>query len=55
MIGKKPKKKDNLVSMPLDKDYRNGFRGKAQEPEPVEENEYINKKAEDALKSLRAL
>lgn len=55
MIGKKPEKKDNMVSMPLDKDYRNGFRGKAQEPEEVEENEYINKKAEDALKSLRAL
>lgn len=52
MIGKKPDKKDKVVSMPLDKDYRNGFRGKA---EPAEENEYINRQAEDALKALRAL
>lgn len=52
MIGKKPDKKEKVVSMPLDKDYRNGFRGKE---EPAEENEYINRQAEDALKALRAL
>ena len=53
MIGHKPQK-DKVVSMPLDKAYRNGFRAE-QKDEPAEESEYLNRKAEDALKALRAL
>lgn len=52
MIGHRPQK-NKVVSMPIDKAYRNGFR-----PEPKndgEESEYLNRKAEDALKALRAL
>lgn len=53
MIGHKPER-NKVVSMPLDKAYRNGFRAESKE-EPAEESEYLNKKAEDALKALRAL
>lgn len=55
MIGKKPEKKDNVVSMPLDRAYRNGFRGKDTEKEQETENTYISKNAEKALSKLRAL
>ena len=57
MIGKKPEKKDNVVSMPLDRAYRNGFRGKdtGEEQEADAENAYISKNAEKALSKLRAL
>ena len=48
------RKKGKVVQMPEDRTYQNGFRAPGQE-EPEEENEYINKKAEDALKALRAL
>ncbi|MDE6233438.1 MAG: Mu transposase C-terminal domain-containing protein [Lachnospiraceae bacterium] len=55
MIGKKPEKKaGKVISLPNDNTYRNGFRAVKNE-EPEEENEYINKKAEEALKALRAL
>ena len=51
MIGKKPK--NNVIQMPDDSTYRNGFRGK-EENDDIE-NEYISRKAEEALKTLRAL
>ncbi len=55
MIKNKPeKKKSKIVAMPDDNTFRNGFRKKNAE-EKEEENEYINKKAEEALRSLRAL
>lgn len=47
-------KKAKIVQLPGDRTFQNGFRPSRQE-ELEEENEYINKKAEDALKSLRAL
>ncbi len=47
-------KKAKIVQLPGDRTFQNGFRPSKQE-EPEEENEYINKKAEDALKALRAL
>jgi len=53
MIGHKPQR-EKVVSMPLDKAYRNGFRADQKE-DGGEESEYLNRKAEDALKSLRAL
>ena len=53
MIGHKPER-NKVVSMPLDKAYRNGFRAESKD-EPAEESEYLNRKAEDALKALRAL
>lgn len=53
MIGHKPQK-NKVVSMPLDKAYRNGFRAD-QKADGREESEYLNRKAEDALKALRAL
>jgi hypothetical protein len=48
------RKKAKIVQLPGDRTFQNGFRPSQQE-EPEEENEYINKKAEDALKALRAL
>lgn len=55
MIGKKTEKKPaKIVSLPGDNTYRGGFRSKRNE-EPEEENEYINRKAEEALRALRAL
>ncbi len=54
MTGKKKGKPAKIVSMPEDNTYRNGFRGKKQE-EPAEGNGYINEKAEEALRALRAL
>lgn len=54
MVGKKKRKTAKIVSMPEDNTYRNGFRGKKQE-EPAEGNAYINEKAEEALRALRAL
>lgn len=55
MVGKKPSKKvSKVVSLPNDNTFRKGFRAKKTE-EQEEENEYINKKAEDALRALRAL
>lgn len=53
MEGKKPKKA-NVVQLPEDRTYRNGFRAGKKE-ESGGENEYIRKKAEDAMKELRAL
>lgn len=53
MIGKKTQKKDKVVSMPLDKDYRNGFRGK--DEASGTESEYMTSKAEEALKKLRVI
>lgn len=56
-LMKEGKKKDNqykVIQIPTDKTYRNGFRVNRNE-EPEEENEYINRKAEDALAALRAL
>lgn len=56
MIGAKPEKKAaKVVALPADRTYQNGFRGAAKKDEPDENNEYINKKAEEALKALRAL
>lgn len=58
MIGNKSDKKaGKVVAMPTDKTYQNGFRGasKKVDAEVDEENEYINRKAEEALKALRAL
>lgn len=53
MIGKKPQGRNKVVSMPLDKDYRNGFRGKPEES--GEESAYISSKAESALQKLRVI
>lgn len=53
MAGHRPQK-DRVVSMPLDKAYRNGFRA-GQKADSGEESGYLNRKAEDALKALRAL
>lgn len=47
--------KAKVVQMPDDRTYKNGFRPSSRREQPEEENEYINKKAEDALKALRAL
>lgn len=52
MAAKKPEK-TKVVAMPLDKAYRGGLRPGRQEEDGV--NEYINRKAEDALQALRAL
>ena len=52
MIGKKPK--NNVVQMPTDNTYRNGFRGKNNRDDDVD-NEYISKQGEEAAKTLRAL
>jgi len=54
MIGKEKRKPAKIVSMPEDNTFRNGFRGKKQE-KPAEGNAYINEKAEEALRALRAL
>ena len=53
MIGSKGKPA-KVVSMPQDATYRNGFRSGRKE-EAEEENEYISRQAEEALKKLRAL
>lgn len=53
MIGSKAKP-PKVVSMPQDATYRNGFRSGRKE-ETEEENEYISRQAEEALKKLRAL
>lgn len=52
MKGKK-KKKGDIVQMPADRTYREGFRG----PKETEQKEssYISNKAENALKKLRAI
>ena len=52
MKGKK-KKKGDIVQMPADRTYTQGFRG----PKETEQKEssYISNKAEDALKKLRAI
>ena len=52
MAGKK-RKPAKIISMPEDSTYRNGFRGKKKEESA--ENAYINEKAEEALRALRAL
>lgn len=50
------KKTGNVISLPEDNTYRNGFRVKeTKNKEQEEENNYISRKAEEALKSLRAL
>ncbi len=55
MKGAKPgrKKASNVVAMPDDGTYRNGFRGRKPE-EPKKASEYINRQAEEALRALRA-
>lgn len=53
MIGHAPAK-NKVVAMPLDQAYRNGFRPERREDDG-EESDYLNRKAEDALKALRAL
>lgn len=56
MEGKKPDKKvkgSKVVAMPTDRTYKNGFRRKSEND--FEENEYIKRKAEEALRELRAL
>lgn len=56
MISGKPEKKaGKVVAMPTDKTFQSGFRGASKKTEPEEENEYINRQAEEALKALRAL
>lgn len=55
MIGKKGSKNANVVQMPVDNTFKNGFRGGKQKAEQPEENEYMARKAEEALKALRAL
>ena len=56
MIGAKPEKKAaKVVALPADRTYQNGFRGAPKKDEPEEDNAYINKEAEEALKALRAL
>jgi len=55
MIGKKGSKNANVVQMPVDNTFKNGFRGGKQKAEQLEENEYMARKAEEALKALRAL
>ncbi len=54
MAGKKTGKgKGKIIAMPEDNTYRSGFRGK--KPDVAEEeNGYINRQAEEALKTLRA-
>ena len=55
MIEKEPEKKAcKVVQIPQDNTYKNGFRASKPEAED-EDNEYINRKAEEALKALRAL
>lgn len=52
------KKAGNVISLPEDNTYRNGFRVKkaeAKEQEAEEKNNYISRKAEEALEVLRAL
>ena len=54
MIGKKPEKKEiknNVVSLPKDSTYKNGFR----KQEDSNGNDYINRKAAEALRDLKAL
>ena len=55
MIGKKGSKNANFVQMPEENTFKNGFRGGKQKAEQPEENEYMARKAEEALKALRAL
>ena len=54
MIGKKPEKKEiknNVISLPKDTTYKNGFR----KQEDSNGNDYINRKAAEALRDLKAL
>lgn len=51
MAGAK-RKTAKVVSMPVDRTYQNGFRT---EQEEEQENEYMKKQAEEALKKLRAI
>ena len=53
--GKSDRQSGKVIAIPTDKTYQNGFRGTSRKDEPEEENEYINRKAEEALKALRAL
>lgn len=50
MAGKVPKKKrDNVVQMPVDRTYQQGFR----KNDPDDDNEYLTNKAEEVLQKLR--
>ena len=53
--GKSDRQSGKVIAIPTDKTYQNGFRGTSRKDDPEEENEYINRKAEEALKALRAL
>ena len=56
MISRKSDRQSGkVIAIPTDKTYQNGFRGTSRKDETEEENEYINRKAEEALKALRAL
>ena len=53
MIGaKKSKKTSKIVSLPTDETYRSGFRAKERE---VDDDGYMSKMGEDALKKLRTM
>lgn len=52
--GKKRAKQDNVTAFPDDRTYRQGFRSGKQEEER-QENEYMSRQAEAALRKLRAM
>lgn len=52
MVGKKADK-GKVISLPQDRTYQQGFRSEKREEES--ESDYMNQKAEDALKKLRAI
>ncbi len=54
MIGGKKQKTSNIVSLPEDRTYRQGFRAEKQAADEPE-SEYMNTQAENALRKLRAI
>lgn len=57
-LMKAPKRHDNVVAFPKDKTFRSGFRapkGQTDAAHQEETNEFLENKAEDALKKLRAM
>lgn len=54
MIEKKKEKAAKVVSLPVDRTYQQGFRAEKKEDTETE-SEYMNSKAEDALRKLRAM
>ena len=55
MVSNKKEAAGKVVAMPTDRTYQNGFRKPDKKSEQIEESEYINRKAQEALKALRAL